>query len=516
MTDPNRSRPEADRVPSKAERVAGRLLARGFALAGCLAAILGAKLWLISGYGSSTPFWDQWAEATQIYRPYLTGELSLAQLVAPHNEHRIFLTRLVALALFAAEERWDPIGLTFINAAIHVAGIGVLVAMLRRGLDAAGTLLLATFATMLFALPFGWMNTLVGFQTQFYLLVLLAPLSLWLLVPSAAWTPRWWLGTLLGIASYFSIASGALTFPAFIALALVQFAIGRRAGRGEWLGLLVHAVLAAVIIRDIPQVAEHNVPGSASLRQWYEHLTVTAGWPVAKTSWPLIARSLTAVAIGLPGLVVALRLLRQRAPISDPRWLLVALAGWAFLQVLAVVHGRGFASLQSRYYDLLLLGPLVYAAALLQLRSENVAGFRGRMLACIWFIAVVIGVGHQALTVIPADLAWRRETTEAQTKNLTQFLATGDFSWLSNKPEFHVPLPWPDRLRDIVTDPIIRRILPAELLGQPAPEKLRGFILRRGPLLMPIGIASMLVAGLLAGAGRKRRADDDAADETRG
>src|SRR5437868_3552495 len=92
---------------------------RALAIAGALAIILGAKLWLIAGYGSSTPFWDEWVEPGTLFRPYLTGQLSIHNLLAAHNEHRIFLTRLVALALLVAEGHWDPIARTFVNAAIH-------------------------------------------------------------------------------------------------------------------------------------------------------------------------------------------------------------------------------------------------------------------------------------------------------------------------------------------------------------------------------------------------------------
>ena len=72
--------------------------------------ILGAKIWLIAAYGNATPFWDEWdAEATGLYPRYVAGTLRLSDLLAQHNEHRILLTRLLDLALFAGSGRWDPI-----------------------------------------------------------------------------------------------------------------------------------------------------------------------------------------------------------------------------------------------------------------------------------------------------------------------------------------------------------------------------------------------------------------------
>jgi hypothetical protein len=201
-------------------------------IAASLLIILGAKLWAIAAYGNSTPFWDQWdAEATGLYPRYLAGTLRISDLLATHNEHRILLTRLFALAVFVGSGRWDPILQMMFNALVHTAAIGLLLIMLSRVLDRAGTALLAFFCAVAFAVPFGWSNTLSAFQTQFYLLVLLGPLALLLLYDAAAWSPRWWLGTLVAVAAYFSIAPGALTLPAFIGLAGIQLALGRRAGR---------------------------------------------------------------------------------------------------------------------------------------------------------------------------------------------------------------------------------------------------------------------------------------------
>jgi hypothetical protein len=486
------------------------VLLRALGSAGALAIILGAKLWLVANYGSSTPFWDQWVgEARQLYRPYLTGELSLGSLFAAHNEHRIFLTRLIALALFIVEGRWDPIMQTLVNAVIHSVGIGALVFMLSRTLDAARALLLAVLAALMFALPFGWANTLVGFQTPFYLLVLLAPASLWILYASAAWTTRWWLGTLVGILSYFTIASGALTLPAFAVIAAIQLGLGQRRGRGEVLGLLAHIALAAIILWDVSALPPPEEIQAKSLVNWYEPFSVVASWPVAKPSWPLILRAVTAIGLAIPVIVLAARLVQRRVSVRDPDWLVVAVACWTMLQMLALIYGRGITVLQSRYFDVLLLGPLASAAALLHLQSDKAAAVRraSTAFACIWLAAMVSGLGQKAFDDIPGELAWRRETTEAQTRSLKSFLATGDFSALADKPLFQIPFPSAEYLRDTASDPIIRSILPPDLMNRPDPEsKLKGVAIRQGQLLMPIGLALLMIA-LLLGAAASRSAE---------
>jgi hypothetical protein len=52
--------------------------------------VVGARLWLVSLYGSSVPFMDQWDdEGATLFKPWLEGTLRLSDLFQPHNEHRI-------------------------------------------------------------------------------------------------------------------------------------------------------------------------------------------------------------------------------------------------------------------------------------------------------------------------------------------------------------------------------------------------------------------------------------------
>jgi hypothetical protein len=479
-----------------------RSLVLGFGVGGCLAIILGAKLWLIAAYGSSTPFWDQWDEAKDLFRPYQSGTLKLADLFAAHNEHRIFLTRVLHLAQFAVEGRWNTVGETLVNAAVHVAAIGLLVVMLSRTLDLTGTLLLACLAMLCFTPPFGWGNTLVGFQLQFYLLVLLSPLSLWVLYPSAAWTPRWWLGTLLGAASYLTIASGALTLPAFIAVAVLQIACGQRRGAKELFGILAHTILAAALIWDIPVVPPADTGAiPKTFDGWLDIATLTASWPVSKPSWSVALRVLTALAIYAPVIALAIWLLKRTAPVRDPHWFPVAIACWAALQILSMLYGRGVAVLQSRYYDVILIAPFASAAALLSLPVSGPTRRRGILVfACIWFAVITIGLGQKALGTIPDEFAWWRESVEPRTENLRNFLATGDFAAIADKPRFYIPFPSAEYLRDVASDPVVRGFLPPELTDRNAPpNKLNRYVLREGPLLIPVGLACLMLALLLAG-----------------
>ena len=82
-------------------------------------AVLGAKLWIISRFGNPTPLNDEWdAQAVNLFIPYFDSTLSLQQLLAAHNEHRVVTTRVVSLLLMAANGLWDPILEMIVNAGI--------------------------------------------------------------------------------------------------------------------------------------------------------------------------------------------------------------------------------------------------------------------------------------------------------------------------------------------------------------------------------------------------------------
>ncbi len=102
---------------------------------GWLPLIFGAKFGLIAHPASPAPFRDQWnAEAALLYLPYVEERLGLADLLAPHNEHRIFFTRLLNLGLLEIVERWYTISQMVVNAAIHALALIVLIAICARSL----------------------------------------------------------------------------------------------------------------------------------------------------------------------------------------------------------------------------------------------------------------------------------------------------------------------------------------------------------------------------------------------
>ena len=86
------------------------------------------------------------------------------------------------------------------------------------------------FLILVFALPLGWVNLLFGFESPFYFVLMFSLLALRGFATSSALSLRWWVGLLCSVAAYFSLASGALTAAAALAVLILQMVLGIRKG----------------------------------------------------------------------------------------------------------------------------------------------------------------------------------------------------------------------------------------------------------------------------------------------
>ena len=173
---------------------------------------LGAKLYTIRELPAPVPTVDQWfAEPGTLYIPFAEGHLTWRAMFALHNEHRIFFTRLIDLFLLMVNGQWDPLLQTLVNAVFHSATGVLLAATLwlavgRRRID-----VVVVGCGLVLLPPFAWENTILGFQSQFYFLLLFSILALWLIWRSPPRTRSWAIGWVCALCSLFTAAGGLVT-----------------------------------------------------------------------------------------------------------------------------------------------------------------------------------------------------------------------------------------------------------------------------------------------------------------
>ena len=492
----------------------------------CALVVIGAKCWMIARYGSPTPFWDQWdAEGAILYPKYFDGTLSFSDLIAPHNEHRILVTRLWSLLLLALEGYWDSVLQMLANTLLIGSFVALLVVVFRPILDRRSWIAFALFTTTAFALPFGWENTLNSIHSCWYFMLLFSISGLVAIVGAAAFTARWWLATLLIIASYFSMSGGLISAAAAFAVCLVQVVVRRRTGLAELLALAILAALTVAMLRTIPMTGELPEYMAHSTQQFLKAVLSITAWPVARN--PISAMILCAIFIHAPAWLTSLDLIRKRPPFTDRRWLVVALTGWVAMQTIAVAYGRAISPVSSRYVDVFAVALPLNFACLLHFLAEARAPGRRRHIAlgamALWLLLLIPGAGGTLYKHSIPEMVNKGAVGRAETENLRAYLDTKDIRVLQNKAGLDIPYPDANRLAMIVSQPVIRALLPPALVGEASAaraqqhglaqftgrpiEALKNVALRWGSLLMPVGVI-LFVFGLAV---QRRRAEAEPA-----
>ena len=139
--------------------------------------------------------------------------------------------------------QWDPQVQQVVNGAIHAGTAALLAGMIwiaggRKRID-----LIALTVGIVFTLPFAWENTLAGFQSAFYFLLLFTVLALWLTIRHPAGSWRWLLGWLFALCSVFTSAGGLITPVALLVPPVLGFITGRQSWKE--LGLNIGAAIGS-------------------------------------------------------------------------------------------------------------------------------------------------------------------------------------------------------------------------------------------------------------------------------
>jgi hypothetical protein len=221
-----------------------RLLAGGIGLLALGVVATGVIIGIIAW--APTPIWDQWDA--------IAPEQLAGKLFAPHNEHRIIMSRLIFWADITLAQGTGVISLAFVyiyNAA-HLVLLLVLAGWTwpqaeRIRLVAAGAVAAAFFFS-----GFQFENFVSGFQNQFTGVFFFASAAIVSLCIAASREDRWrkiLIATSAGFAAIgaASMANGLLIAPLLVVLALL---LGLRAS--AWIMGLVAAVTWVLYFRGFP------------------------------------------------------------------------------------------------------------------------------------------------------------------------------------------------------------------------------------------------------------------------
>jgi hypothetical protein len=426
--------------------------------------VVAAKLLLVRSYPVPVPFWDQWdGEALTLYIPWSEHGLSWRQMFTFHNEHRIFFTRLLALSLLVVNGQWDPHLQIVVNALVDALVGTLLATMLWLAADRRFLPGIVFIVALAFAPPFAIENSLAGFQSAFYFLLLFSTLAIWLMGMNRAGSAAWWLGAFCAACTPFTVAGGILVVAPLACLVVLR-AIALRSGWRQLLANVAALTVIAVIAYKAlpPPIPSHEALRAASVFYFAVALARSLAFPFI--NYPRAAVLMWLPVAGLAG-VVLWRWLKTTAI----ERLSLALAVWVLVQSLAVAYSRGAtgAAPASRYMDMLAFGVIANAMALLSLFQLHVASaFRrtGTVALALWIGVVGIGVARVSNEMLETSGRERRQWTPEHVKNVRLFVMNGDLdNFLEKKGPQDLPHYSASMLAMWLEHPYVRRILPAAI-----------------------------------------------------
>jgi hypothetical protein len=246
--------------------------------------IVGARLWLVANYGSSMPIQDQWdGEAACLFKPWLEGTLRWTDLFSPHNEHRIVLARALALGLFQLNGQWDPL----LEIAVNTLFCGLIALAAAFGLRRvfAEADRSPIFAAVIFwlALPYAHENTLWGFQSSFYFLLLFSLMAIWGLGLQRAFSVPWCFGAFGAVLACLTMSSGFFAAAAVLGMMGLRSIKQRRISRENAATIVVVCVIIAVACYFQPGFPPWHEPLKASsVAAWLTVFARCLAWPFPK------------------------------------------------------------------------------------------------------------------------------------------------------------------------------------------------------------------------------------------
>ncbi|HEV2842499.1 MAG TPA: hypothetical protein VGW39_14345 [Chthoniobacterales bacterium] len=465
---------------------------------GVLLFVFGSKLAVINRYGSDLPFQDQWGkEAAWVLAPLLEGDPAwLNRALAPHNEHRIYFTLGMDVALTLLSGQWDELQECVAGALLHAVIAASLAVFAWRRVPGAWRVIAAGVIVLLTSTPLVWDNVLWGFQSQFYFLIGFSLLGIDGLLRER-FSPRWFLGLLAMLCALVSMGSGFLCAVVVLPLLLRQTLAGERAWRAVWVSLIAAAGIVA-----LGWWFHFEPPWHAGLRA--ESAADFFTYAVHCLAWPMTTHVAVGALFYSPLLVLGVRWLRHGAPPGAEGHAMkftLAAGGWVLLQIaaLAYARGKGGGFPANRYGDVLAVGLMANAFALGLLASPK--SKRHWIWAAAWLAALLLGAGLQLEKIYREDLPQHRREARAFEATVRSYLIDGDADALRTRP---IPFPDYDWFLRLLDRPSIRAILPPSV-SPPHRGSTLSEVARRLSKLGWAFVALGAAGVLLVVSGRERR-----------
>jgi hypothetical protein len=339
-------------------------------------------------------------------------------------------------------------------------------------------------------LPFAWENTLSGFHSQHYFMVVFTLPALWLLGTREPGTWQWWCGVFFAAAGLFTVGAGLIAPAAICVFAFFRIVLAGADWRKLWPTIVVGSFLAMVGLVLKVEVPHHNLLKAHSISEFLMSLG-------KYLSWPWIVLPPYAIFNLFPMLLLVWLYIRHPDTRTQATQIILLTGLWTCLQCLAAAYARGAkgAHPQWRYMDTTSFLMIVNSLSLLLIWTRYRTHLRWpRYLpaaATLWITGAVSGALLLTYQAMRWDIPFRQTLHHMAEVTLRGYLETGDKRYFNvrkiylarfegdpTKSQDH-----DDKLIEYINLPHVRSLLPLNNTFLPQKTKNTGQLLQRSRLL---------------------------------
>ena len=358
---------------------------------GFLLIVLGVRLTVCNQLATDAPLSDDWRVYDELVPVHNGSQPVLSShLFERHGQHQIFFTKLQESLALKLNGPWQLRIENVFHALIFAAfALTASVLTVRASGRNAGWVFGLALAT--FAIPWAGGRTLWAFLSCFSWMMFFTLLESWVLVHTQRFLLRVGLSLVFCAACTVSLGSGVLMALVAAGWFVWQGVHRPDERRAQWIAAALHLALFVVVYKNIPPT-EEALTQHDGLRTTLLPFLRGLGWPLVFV-WP------AGVLAFLPWFLLAWKWLRDPKSSTQAESLLFLLGGAVALQCAGIAIFRGENNNGgipgNRYYDILLLGPLINAAILAMPGGAKLPASKaawGRWLNLAWIGLTVAGM----------------------------------------------------------------------------------------------------------------------------
>jgi len=410
------------------------------------------RFYVINKYGMNVPYWDQWdAEAYLLYKPIIEGNFQFPVLVSAHNEHHIFFTRILAIALFELNSKiWSPILEMFVNGFISIFSITTLVLIfICKFKYLYQKLIYLILVLFIISIPFGWENILAGFQSQFYIFILFGIIAIYGIANFDLFSIKWYLSFLILCLSPLTMAGGFIAMISCIFILLVKNKF-----KQVVIPILILLILIFLSLLYTPHIVAHENGNAHNINEFINALLTALSWPHKKNF-------IFSFLVNMPLIFFILSLTKTNEHEKNFSIFLIGTYSWLYLQVCLMSYGRAIAIDTPRYLDVYAMLIIINSGVMIYLLNKHKKiSYKIFILFYLTFISYGFFVKEDEIWT---QVRSKSAQGEWQINNLKKYICFGDKDQIYKKNGVEISYPDSKRLLFFLDDSTIRSILPTPI-----------------------------------------------------